>query len=439
MSKNQKSLFDRLNEMSRLVEEFEKKAADPGDPGGYQGGSSHPSAKADNNGIVASEGERSSENESDVPKNVGDASLNTEGEATPGSGTSAEEAISNVSMNATTTGENPSVEDDYKGDKDDPGTGMPAEAGQGEKYSSMKYDELYEESIKLANEILADIATGVFENPTKRAAAEPTVKDLKNDPKAVKEAKQGYDDAAKAIDQEKAAMQELIANTIKQAQEDAALYGKFMHELDSGLLAAAKKAEDEEGESDDDDDDDESGEGGGESTPSAPPTEEAPVAPDAGSEAPVGPEGAGSDNLLAAMSGEMGGDAGGLGGGMPTEDPAAALGGMGGGMGGGMPPEAGGGMGGEMGGMPPEAGMGGEMGGGNEEMILQELIAALEEAGIGPEELAAIGPEGQKIASSVKEFKRSGGYQIKEAKTREQRNLRDMLKSYVIELVSRSN
>jgi hypothetical protein len=45
-------------------------------------------------------------------------------------------------QNKSATGEDPSVEDDYKGDKDDPGTEHPADAESvGEKYSSMQPKE----------------------------------------------------------------------------------------------------------------------------------------------------------------------------------------------------------------------------------------------------------------------------------------------------------
>jgi hypothetical protein len=125
------------------------------------------------------------------------------------------------------------------------------------------------------------------------------------------------------------------------------------------------------------------------------------------------------------------------------------------------------GMGGEMGGMPPEAaaGAGAPMGGEpSQEEALQELAMALQELGISPEELMqsmggaagggapmggdvgggempapkmAAANELKTIGAAVADFKRSGLFEIKEARTKRARELRDNMKAYVRELVSR--
>jgi len=139
----------------------------------------------------------------------------------------------------------------------------------------------------------------------------------------------------------------------------------------------------------------------------------------------------------------------------------------GGDAGGAVDPAAGGDMGGDM---------GGEMGGApGEDEAVQELAMALEELGIPPEALlhalqsggaggdpaaAAGGPglnpadagmpaEAPKMAAAnpandlsaighaVVNFKRAGKFQIKEARTKRSRQLRDMMKQHVLELVNR--
>jgi hypothetical protein len=90
-----------------------------------------------------------------------------------------------------------------------------------------------------------------------------------------------------------------------------------------------------------------------------------------------------------------------------------------------MPPEMAAGGGAEMGGgMPPEmaAGGGAEMGGGMPPEMAPKMAAARELNSIG---------------RAVVNFKRAGKFQIKEARTKRSRQLRDMMKQHVIELVNR--
>ena len=88
----------------------------------------------------------------------------------------------------------------------------------------------------------------------------------------------------------------------------------------------------------------------------------------------------------------------------------------------------------------------------DEEEAIAELVAALDELGISPEELLAtaetvseeedLEPEEeekvarlQKIASAALAYKRSGKYRLHEAKTSAQRRLRDQMKQHVRELM----
>ena len=76
---------------------------------------------------------------------------------------------------------------------------------------------------------------------------------------------------------------------------------------------------------------------------------------------------------------------------------------------------------------------------GNEE-ALQQLAMALMELGIDPAELAAAeGPQGPKIASAVEDHRKSGKLEFTEAKTAEQRKVRNYMKGVIREIHSRSN
>jgi hypothetical protein len=113
-----------------------------------------------------------------------------------------------------------------------------------------------------------------------------------------------------------------------------------------------------------------------------------------------------------------------------------------------MPPEAGGGE------MPPEAGGGGvppEAGGMDEEAAIQELVMALVELGVSPEQYAAmagggvdeqsgeIAPTeeaGPKLAKMAQVHQRSGKFKITTANDgTPQRKVRDYFKGYLNELL----
>jgi hypothetical protein len=121
------SLIDEINAHSIKVAAA-KKAEEAGgtgsakkDPGGYQGASSHPSAKADGGLHAAPVGFRSKENDedvkSDVPDNVSVAPENHQ---------DSDYDQVQTGVKKSPTGEDPSTEDAYKSDKEDPGTSHPA-------------------------------------------------------------------------------------------------------------------------------------------------------------------------------------------------------------------------------------------------------------------------------------------------------------------------
>ena len=401
-------LFGQLSEFMEEIQ-AEKTASHDKDPGGHDGPSTHPSADVDDSLSDASEGARSAENSSDVKSDVEVDGVDGQPEAKPGDG---EDNQYNIGLSQSATGEEPSVEDDFKGDKDDPGTAHVADTNDGEKfgsleekYASVSFAEAKNHALNLGNEILASFANGVAMD--KQATDETTTTETATmaeaetaatadvDPETKQAAEAGYNLAA-ALGMEKLSSEERVAasieQTIKDAQLDADLVGSYLTDLATGLEHQQEK--EAEG-----------------------------MLPDE-MEDPTG--GAAEGDIEGEPSGmEEGGDMGaelpeellGGGEGLGEADVAAALGGL----------------------EEPEAGIG-------EEEALQELAMALDELGIEPEELAAAaGEEGglpkevvaecKKLASAVHGFKRSGRFQLKSADTERERHIRDLMKAHVMELV----
>lgn len=453
----------------------------PSDPGGYQGASTHPSADADNHGEPEQTGARAAENESDVkedqPVGVDSAPDNTPGDQ--------DSVQLNIGTTQSATGEDPSVEDDFKGNKEDPGTTSPATVEDGEKYGSLTVKQAYAKAVPLANEILADLANGFGSRlqktaqpaqrpapvaqpkpvPKTAAAAKPAAQapaaQPAVDPKLLKSATAGaapqylpgYELAA-ALSMSKeaaeASVKKVIIDTVKEAQDDADRFGTFYKSFENRVktssdpASGAAEGEDHSGK-------DDSSSGAGDSPSGGGPDHSKPHDKDGG--------GGGADDGGAngASLGDIvsGGDNNGPMGGDPSQDQAlqqlaAALdelgipldalaaaapsGGGGGGMGGGMPPMGGDPSGG-MGGAPP---MGGDptggMGGG---------MPPAPPMGAGPGgppgmEVAAAArnyTERVKLAHAVQNLKRSGRYQFKAAATPQERELRNIMRGYVAELL----
>jgi hypothetical protein len=414
MARMQRSLFAQLNALAEEISQSAEKVAAvkeaapvPADPGGYQGATAHPSAHVDNNVQKAVTGARAAEYESDVKEQQGAPAVDNAPEMSQEG--RQDEVQLNINTHASAVGEDAAVEDDYKGDKDDPPTELPAAPQDSEKYSSVTFKEAHSKCSTLGNEILADIINSGEEKKAEMPAAlkehnekkenkEDSKGELKGDQhkldvdgdgkiegadlSALRDGKKaafsaGYELAA-ALGAEKeaaeAAVRDVCANTLREADEMADLFLGFY---------TTKKAED-----DDEEEAEESEEGG----------EEAPPADMA--EAP-------------SMEDMMGG-----------EDPGLEA-------------------------APP-----------SEEEALQELAMALQELGISPEALLAgagepaMAPGGgemppemapkmaaarelQTIGDAVLNFQRTGNFQVKEARTKRSRHLRDIMKAHVRELASR--
>ena len=391
-----------LNEIHREKSAATKSSKAHSEFGGYAGETTHPSKDVDDGLEKATTGERASENEKDVKK------MNFAGhvdETSENPGPKQEDLNYNIGVKQAPTGEAPEVEDDYKDRPDDPGTSHPANADDiGPKYGSWIKKEAAALS-NLANEILADIATGVglTSAPSVTPVVDNTVKAAATQTEAIQigstlDTLLGLDKSA--ADQ---AAQLVIAETIKQAQLGADRVGPYLLSYMQETEKLIKKAE------------------GG--PPMLPPDA-------AGGGAPVDPA------MLAGAG--AGGPPPGAEGGLPPEAGA-----------GGPPPGA-------EGDVPPGA-EGGE-GGGDHEQALQELAMALMELGITPEELAQLsagggaegggpaaggappapgGPAemGAKIASAVKNYKRSGKFRFTEAKTAAQQTQRAEMKRYITEIL----
>lgn len=452
MARMQRSLFAQLNALAEEISQSAVKVAaekaagpTPADPGTYVGSSSHPTASVDNNVQNASEGERAREYEADIKKQQGALAVDNTPELSQ-EGRQNEVQL-NIGTNAKATGEDPSAEKDYKGTKDDPGTSHPAKTNDGEKYSSVSFKEAREVAGNLGNAILANLINFGTSQLTKQSEMPAFLKakiegkkedsgeksensgklkgnqnklDTDNDGKiegsdlkALREDKAaafnaGYE-LAEYLGMDKAAaeasVREVCANTIREADEMADLLVGF---LSTKAAAADPMEEAAEGE-------DHSSEGDAESGAGAAP---------AGLESMMAGGDAGGDVDPAMAGGDMGAEMGGA----PGEDEAVqelamALEELG------IPPEAllqalqshgAGGAGGDpaAGGMPPDAGM-----------------------GMPPEapKMAAANPANDlnAIGRAVVNFKRAGKFQVKEARTKRSRQLRDMMKQHVLELVNR--
>lgn len=441
MARMQRSLFAQLNALAEEISQSTVKAAaekaagpTPSDPGGYQGASSHPTTSIDNNVQKAQEGARASEYEADIKKQQGALAVDNTPELSQ-EGRQNEVQL-NIGTNAKATGEDPSAEKDYKGTKDDPGTAHPAKTNDGEKYSGVSFKEAREHCSNLGNEILANLInfgtaklTKQSEMPAQLAEALGKKEESKDDDddddddddhdehkgelkgdqhkldvdndgkiegsdlKSLREGKEaafkaGYELAAKLGMKKEAAeatVREVCANTLREADEMADLFVGFV----SSKQAAADPME-------------EAAEGEDHSAPG-----------DAASGAGAAPAG-----LEAMMGGEdpaaAGADAG-----APSEDEAVqelamAL---------------------EELGIPPEALLEAIQSGGEGAMPGAE--AAMPGAEAAPKMAAAKKSELAAIGNAVVNFKSAGKFQIKEARTKRSRELRDFMKQHVRELLAR--
>jgi len=423
-------LFDQLRDFLAEVENEKqasvKKRAEANTETTAQGGpTTHPSKNQDDGTLPATEGKRSQENTSDVKDKVPTGGVDSAAEKAPAQA----DQQSNVGITSTATGEDPANEDNYKDKKDDPGTSHAAKAGEGEKYSSLSYPELRKLASNKANEILSDIVkaaeegekkvdelkgnqhkldvnnNGKIEGSDLAALREGKEKEEENEKEEKEEESEGKMAAAKAgeaaaslteeqqaelVKNAHAAISSSIEATIADGLEKAAMVGAY---LQSFYKAAAE------------------GEAAGGASEESP--EEQAESPEGESEQAA--EEGGMDVDPALLS-QMAGD-------------EAAMG------------------------MPPEAAMAGAAPEGD---AVQELLMALQEQGVDPSQLLQMveGGEGAKMASAksdpemselvnlVKQAKsvrdsqiKAGKFRVTEAKTAQQRALRDQIKACIRDII----
>jgi hypothetical protein len=451
-------LFDQLRGFLAEVQGEKKAAAQKkadtlSEPGSVGGETSHPVKNIDDQLQNAAEGARSSENSSDVKKQI---PLNVDSASEKGPDQESQQF--NIGVTSTETGNDEANEQNYKDKKDDPGTDHPASVDDNEKYGSMKFEELKKLSEKKANDILATIAAAgqkvagaspatPVKTPTTPAKTTPAPQVQKA--AVAQAAAAGYQAATAAgvngDEQEKQAVQAAVEGTIRDALAAAVMTGNYLVEFQK--QAVNKRAADEEdsGSSSSDSDsgsksESKSDSGGG------------------GDEGGGGGGGGGGDeggglgldpSALGAMAGGGGGGdpmAGGGGGGgqeeavnqllmalmemgVTPDEIMAALQGSGGG--GGGDPLAGAGGGGD-----PLAGAGGDplagAGGGD----------PLAGAGGDPTKMARVKQAQQvrrnliQLVKTAKTYQKQGRFRFSEAKTAAERRLRDELKKCIAEIVN---
>lgn len=410
-------LFDQLREFLSEVENekqasVKKRAAANTEPGSQGGATSHPSKDVDDNTQPASEGQRSQENTSDVKKTIFNGGVDSASDSAP----SQEDQQLNVGITSTSTGEDPANEDNYKGDKEDPGTTHPAKTSEGEKYSSMNFGSLRALTEKKANDLLADIAAH-YNNKEAESKMPPFILDKmkqkkKDNPSAKMEATSKAASAGEAaaslsneqhaeiVKQAQEAVAGSIESTIFDGLEKAAMVGSYLTEFVKAAEGEAAAPEEEATEPSEEMAADES-EGGMDVDPSMMSQMAGEgAAPEGGSS----PDDAAQELLMALQEQGI--------------DPAELLAMI---QGGGAPAE---------GGAPP-------------------MDPAMDPAMMDPAMMGGMPPEAAKMASANRavtrdlvnlvkysqHYRKAGKFKFTEAKTAQQRNLRDQIKLCVRDII----
>jgi hypothetical protein len=419
------ALFDELRSFLAEVETQQVKAASSKkraeahtEAGSYEGGTSHPVKSVDDSTSDAHEGARSAENTSDVKKQVPAGGVDSAPNKTP----KQQKQQFDVGITSAATGEDPSHEDDYKGTKDDPGTSHPAKTEDGEKYSSMSFERLKELTEKKANALIAGISVAVKEaelhgNQDKLDVNPKDGKITGSDLKALRDRK-GH--TAQEMKKATAIGYDQAVEAGVPAAED---YNAFFKQASENMLRGALEAASVTGQY----------------LTAFNQQLATKLAEEEGGEEPEKGESE-SHEKSESPAHESAEDAGGEGLGLDEADMAGMEGGA------------------------PGGGMGGEEG------SIDELLAALAEMGVSPEEvMAALGGEGagleagglppgaemglppeaapkmaaarktnNQVAGLMKAAKsraRSGKFRISEAKTAGQRQLREEIKKCIAEIV----
>lgn len=213
------------NEFIRLIDQWalQKKAEDPG--------TSHPSGKADDGTQAANTGSRAAENAKDVKTNVPTSVDAASASQATGAGRGENTPTLHIGLDAAATGEEPAAETDRaKEKKEDPGTTHPSGA-IGDKYASVH---------QLGNNILADIAVA---SVIKSAATEEVKAEDKKGAKCEKCGKDKCEcPAEKKAAADEAPKAEGKKEEKKPAKEDKAEAKESVEEPAEAVKAAAAEA-----------------------------------------------------------------------------------------------------------------------------------------------------------------------------------------------------
>jgi hypothetical protein len=428
------AVFSSLRQFFDEIDGEKQAAAPLSEPGSIGGETTHPSKSVDDHLIKLQEGARFKENTSDVKEQEGAASVENAGDPK-----GQMQYETQIGVKHAPTGEDPAVEDDFKGTKEDPGTTSVMKADDGEKYGEWDFKKLAAAIGSLGNEIMADLGAGKVvekraapaapKSPTQKAAAAlvaPAKADEKTqDPEADEETKAaaaaGYKLAAVlGLDEggADAQVQAMVETVIKEAQAQAVGVAQFIDAYYKTVKQAGDPAATE-------------GEG-----------------PGAGAMPPGGDPAAGGDPMA-------GGDpaAGGPGGPGGGQDPMEILAQLPpevlqqlvaaiqqGGLGGGGGDPAMGGAGGPPGMAGPGGGGGPPPGAGDP---TENLSGAMHEMGVSPDEVSAAAPKVAadqretllKIAAAVKDRRRSGRLGYKMASTPYDEAVRAEMRQYLAEVI----
>jgi hypothetical protein len=426
------AVFSSLRQFFDEIDGEKQAAAPLSEPGSIGGETTHPSKSVDDGLVKLQEGARFKENTSDVKEQEGAASVENAGDPK-----GQMQYETQIGVKHAPTGEDPAVEDDFKGTKEDPGTTSVMKADDGEKYGEWDFKKLAAAIGNLGNEIMADLGAGKVvekrgapaapKGPTQKAAAAliaPARADEKTQaPEADEETKAaaaaGYKLAAVlGLDEggADAQVQAMVETVIKEAQAQADGVAQFIDAYYQTVKQAGDPAA-TEGE----------GPGAGAMPPGGDPAAGGdPMAggdPAAGGPGGPGGPGGGQDpmEILAQLPPEVlqqlvaAIQQGGLGGG---GDPAMAGAG-------GPPPGAGG----------PPPGAGGDP--------TENLSGAMHEMGVSPDDVAAAAPKVAadqretllKIAAAVKDRRRSGRLGYKMASTPYDEAVRAEMRQYLAEVI----
>lgn len=239
------SLRDILKDLDPHRKQAAAKSAEPMSEPGSQGGATENPIKGIDDSLIPEEtGSRYAENTSDSKKMTGPAGVESTPDRKPGQSTQDKRQYA-IGVTSKATGEDPKNEDNYKSDKDDPGTTAPMTTDDGKKYGSADLAKLASDFSALANPLLAEIVAGGLQ-PKAAGAQVP-----QGSQAAAQAAADGYKAASGGPSDDDIA-QAVLGEVIKEAVISADAVITFLDEFNKRASdpAAAADAENHDGPGD---------------------------------------------------------------------------------------------------------------------------------------------------------------------------------------------